>query len=69
MDYEKQMILEPKFKIGDLIYHPSTSTVGLIIGYKYHTKQITYRVLLPLDNYIYDENKVSWFETQIQKID
>lgn len=66
-----QNILEPRFEIGELVYHPSTSTVGLVIGHMhmYHTKQITYRVLLPLDNPIYDENKVSWFDEQLQKID
>ena len=66
---KKQKILEPKFEIGELVYHPSTSTVGLVIGHMYHTKQITYKVLLPLDNPIYDENKVSWFDKQLQKID
>ena len=66
---KKQITLEPKFEIGELVYHPSTSTVGLVVGYLYHTKQITYRVLLPLDGPVFDENRCSWFDKQLQKID
>lgn len=61
--------MKPKFKIGELVYHPSTSTVGLVFDYVYFTKIITYRVFLPLEQKCFDPNDVSWFERQLQKID
>ena len=59
-----------KYEIGDLVYHKSTNTIGIVVGLKEHAKEYTYRVLLPLDGYtgqIYDINNVSWFDYQIEK--
>jgi hypothetical protein len=59
------------YQIGDLVYHKSTDTIGIVVGLKEHTKEYTYRVLLPLDGYtgnLYDTNNVSWFDFQLEKV-
>ncbi len=64
---EKQIVYE----IGDLVYHKSTDTIGIVFALKEHKKEYTYRVLLPLDGFegkIYDINNVSWFHYQLKKI-
>lgn len=60
-----------KYKVGDLVFHKSTDTIGIVVGFIEHTQCYTYKVLLPLDGFLgnlYDINKTSWFEYQIEKI-
>jgi hypothetical protein len=59
------------YEVGDLVYHKSTNTIGIVVGLKEHTKEYTYRVLLPLDGreaVIYHINECSWFDYQLEKI-
>jgi hypothetical protein len=59
------------YEIGDLVYHKSTDTIGIVVDLREHKKEYTYRVLLPLDGYegrLYDINNVSWFNYQLEKV-
>jgi hypothetical protein len=59
------------YEVGDLVYHKSTNTIGIVVDLVEHEKQYTYRVLLPLDGYIgnlYNTNNVSWFHYQLEKV-
>jgi hypothetical protein len=59
------------YEVGDLVFHKSTNTIGIVVGLRELKKEYTYRVLLPLDGYegrLYDINNVSWFNYQLEKV-
>lgn len=63
--------MQKYYEIGDLVYHKPTDTIGIVVQLREHTKEYTYRVLLPLDGYegnLYHISNVSWFHYQLEKV-